>query len=159
MNKTIKTVRLNYIRKASVCDGPGIRMVIFFQGCNRKCHGCHNPETWDSEKGELWEIDSLIEFVENHAKTKRVTLSGGEPLEQMPATERIISRLRCLNYDIALYTGYELEDVPQRILDGLNYIKVGPYVQSLRTTVKPYVGSENQVVHKLRDWERKYNER
>lgn len=137
-------VRLHAIKTTSVCDGPGIRMVIFFQGCNRGCAGCHNPETWDEKQGEMWEINNLLQYIEKNAKTKRVTLSGGEPLEQTDAVKKIVRNLSALGYDITLYTGYELEDVPQEILCGLKYVKTGRYIDQLRTTTTPYIGSENQ---------------
>lgn len=147
------TVRLHAIITASVCDGPGIRMVIFFQGCNRRCSGCHNPETWDEKQGEIWEISNLLQYIEKNAKTKKVTLSGGEPLEQIGAVKKIVKYLSELGYDIALYTGYELGDVPQEILCKLKYVKVGRYVDELRTTTTPYIGSENQRFIEVENWE------
>lgn len=138
------TVRLHSIKTTSICDGPGIRMVIFFQGCSRGCADCHNPETWSEKQGEIWEIDELLKYIEENAKTKRVTLSGGEPLEQINAVKIIVKKLKELDYDITLYTGYELEDVPQDILCDLKYIKTGRYIKELRTTITPYFGSENQ---------------
>lgn len=146
-------IKLHSIEKNSICDGPGIRLVLFYQGCSRKCRGCHNPETWNFEEGISWEMDVLLNFIADNAKTKRVTLSGGEPMEQMVATRELIDRLWQLNYDIALYTGYEIEDIPQDILEKLNYIKVGSYKKELRTTIVPYIGSVNQRFIKIAEME------
>ena len=53
-------------------------------------------------------------------------------------------------FDIAVYTGHELCDVPAELLDRINYIKTGPFIEELRTTVKPFVGSTNQKFRRLR---------
>lgn len=153
MQKDKETVRIHSIKTSSVCDGPGIRMVIFFQGCSRRCDGCHNPKTWDKSKGESWSVDKLVEYVIKNAKTKRVTLSGGEPLEQIKVIEQIIILLRNMNYDIALYTGFQIDKVPQNILRRVNYIKTGCYIKELRTTITPYIGSTNQRFQQIFNWE------
>ena len=153
MQEDKEMVRIHSIKNSSICDGPGIRMVIFFQGCARRCEGCHNPETWDKSKGENWSVDKLVEYVIKNAKTRRVTLSGGEPLEQIKVTERIIILLRNMNYDIALYTGYQIEKVPQNILCRVNYLKTGCYIKELRTTIMPYIGSSNQKFKEILNWE------
>lgn len=153
MQEDNEIICINSIKNSSVCDGPGIRMVIFFQGCSRRCNGCHNPETWDRTRGESWSIDKLMDYIIKYAKTKRVTLSGGEPLEQIIATERLISLLRNMNYDIALYTGYHIEEVSPNILREVNYIKTGCYIKELRTTVTPYIGSKNQRFQEILKWE------
>lgn len=79
--------RINSIESLGTLDGPGIRFVVFFQGCKLRCLYCHNPETWDL-MGESKEIDSL-ELADTVAKYKNyfgkdggVTFSGGEPLLQ-----------------------------------------------------------------------------
>ena len=79
--------RINSIETLGTLDGPGIRFVVFFQGCKLRCLYCHNPETWDL-KGESIEI-SPLELVEKVEKYKNyygedggVTFSGGEPLLQ-----------------------------------------------------------------------------
>ena len=74
-------------------------------------------------------------------------------MEQMVATRELIDRLWQSNYDIALYTGYEIEDIPQDILEKLNYIKVGSYKKELRTTIVPYIGSVNQRFIKIAEME------
>ena len=48
------------------------------------------------------------------------------------------------DFDLCMYTGYNLNEVPTDILKYLKYIKVGPYIQELKTTIKPFVGSKNQ---------------
>lgn len=73
---------------------------------------------------------------------KKITLSGGEPLMQKDAVLDIIKKLP--DFDIALYTGHELNEVPNEILQNVNYVKTGPFVEKLKSSVTPFVGSTNQ---------------
>lgn len=71
-------------------DGPGVRFVVFLQGCNMRCKYCHNPETWSHDGGEEWSAHKLFEKVFKYRnywgkdmKEGGVTVSGGEPLMQI----------------------------------------------------------------------------
>ena len=67
-------------------DGPGIRMVVFMQGCPMRCLYCHNPDTWDVKKGTATEATELIErYEKNKAFYSHggITVTGGEPLVQL----------------------------------------------------------------------------
>jgi len=131
---------INYLK--SIVDGPGIRSVLFVQGCNRKCDECHNPSTWDIEKGKKIEVIDLVKELNEKCINKKLTISGGEPLLQSTAVLELVKSLP--NFNIALYTGYDYNDVLPEILENLNYIKVGPYIKEERTTTMPYIGSKNQ---------------
>ena len=67
-------------------DGPGVRFVVFLQGCALRCKYCHNPETW-AEGGEEWTVEKLFQRVYRYrnywGKKGGITVSGGEPLRQM----------------------------------------------------------------------------
>lgn len=66
-------------------DGPGVRMVVFMQGCPMRCAYCHNPDTWTEEKGTIMTAEELLErFRRNFSYYKNggITVSGGEPLLQ-----------------------------------------------------------------------------
>lgn len=67
-------------------DGPGIRFVIFMQGCPMRCLYCHNPDTWESEKGKKRTVESLLEEYDSYKEFLRnggITCTGGEPLLQI----------------------------------------------------------------------------
>ena len=85
MNKIIKG-KINSIQTLGTIDGPGVRFVIFTQGCNLRCGCCHNPDTWDISGGTEYEPSELAEKAERYkeyfGKEGGVTLSGGEPLLQ-----------------------------------------------------------------------------
>ena len=135
--------------RGSACDGPGIRGIIFFQGCVRHCHNCQNPETWDINGGEIVSIDELLSNIEAKCPYKRITISGGEPMLQIAALDELVQKLDDRNYEIALYTSFSKEMIPDSILSRLTYIKTGPYIDELRTTTIPYVGSSNQIFEKI----------
>ena len=79
---------INSIETLGTLDGPGIRFVVFLQGCKLRCLYCHNPETWNINSAEAVEItpQELVEKVEKYknyyGKDGGVTFSGGEPLLQ-----------------------------------------------------------------------------
>ncbi len=142
-NSRITTIRINSIREEqSLCDGPGLRTVIFLQGCNMHCPGCHNKSSWDPAGGSEYKITELAEILRKKCPNKKLTISGGEPLLQAEAVEELCKELE--EFNLCLYTGHELNEVPQSILKYLRYLKYGSFVESKLTSVLPYVGSSNQ---------------
>ena len=85
-----------------------------------------------------------MEQIEKQTPKKHITISGGEPLLQKKGLLTLVRLLRQKGFDIAVYTGHSLKEVPARLLKLLNSIKVGDFRINDRTTVKPYVGSTNQ---------------
>ena len=139
-------VRINSIKyNNSVVDGPGIRTVLFMQGCDLHCKGCQNKSTWDINKGKEIDIDDLVNELDKKVFNKKITISGGEPLMQIEALIELVNKLNDLGFDIALYTGHQKEDVPSNIVEKVNYLKTGNFIEELKTNVKPFVGSSNQV--------------
>ena len=78
--------KINSIQSLGTLDGPGIRFVVFMQGCNLRCGYCHNPDTWDMSKGT---VTTVLELLDKAMRCKSyfgtdggITVSGGEPLLQ-----------------------------------------------------------------------------
>ena len=120
------------MRNPSLCDGIGYRTVLFLQGCDLHCKGCQNPSTWDITKGKIIDVKELSRTLRSRCFNKELTITGGEPLMQKEALLDLLKELK--DFDLCLYTGHELNEVPQEILNYLKYIKVGPFVQKLKTT-------------------------
>ena len=141
---TTGLLNIGDIEKFSIVDFPSkMAVVVFMQGCPWRCPFCYNQTLQNPHIEGDAEWDNLIHLLE-HRKgiIDAVVFSGGEPLMQKEALIELCGMLR--DFDIAVYTGHPIEDVPEELLQKIKYIKTGPFIKELRTTVKSYVGSENQ---------------
>ena len=134
----------------SLVDGPGVRTLVFFQGCDIHCPFCQNQSTWDMKQGKEISVEELAKTLIGQSFNKKVTITGGEPLLQKEGLSKLVKILDENGFDIALYTGHQRHEVPSNIIAHLTYLKYGPFIQEEKTTVKPYVGSRNQTFEKLR---------
>ena len=78
-------------------DGPGIRFVIFMQGCPMRCKYCHNPDTWEIGRGERRTAESLLEEYESYKefmKNGGITCTGGEPLLQLDFVTELFEKAK-----------------------------------------------------------------
>lgn len=88
-------------------DGPGIRFVIFLQGCPLRCLYCHNPDSWQVNIGKQYSSDELVSEVskyKNYLQNGGVTLSGGEPLVQLEFITELLSKLKEAGFHTAIDT-------------------------------------------------------
>lgn len=90
------TGRIHSIQSLGTLDGPGVRFVVFLQGCNLRCGCCHNPDTWDCAAGTETTVEELVNkavrYREYFGKDGGVTLSGGEPLLQAAFAREFFER-------------------------------------------------------------------
>lgn len=79
--------KVHSLESFGLVDGPGVRFVVFLQGCHMRCKYCHNPETWSTEVGEEWTpqdlFNKVIRYKNYWGKDGGITVSGGEPLLQI----------------------------------------------------------------------------
>lgn len=147
------------IEKNSISNGPGVRVVVWCQGCSIRCSECHNKGTWDPEGGEyITHLDVITIFEELEKPWVRgITFSGGHPLEDynLEGVIELASNIRekFPEKDIWLYTGLKLyyNDFQQdsslfTCLKLCDVVVDGPYVHELRDIRLPYSGSSNQRV-------------
>ena len=103
-------VYINSIKfNRSLVDGPGVRTVVFFQGCDLRCKGCQNKSTWDMKNGTEVEVAELATLLKKEVCNKKITFSGGEPLMQIEALLELIKLLD--GFDVAVYTGHRVVGV------------------------------------------------
>ena len=135
-----------------IVNGEELGMTVYFQGCSHHCKGCHNPETWEFGKGKYCLQDVLIKIRDYFLSTpfaKRLTLSGGDPLDNPHDVQGIVSRMRDVfpNIKIWLYTGYVIEELDEKRKDLCKQFDVvvdGPFIEELRDITLPFRGSSNQ---------------
>ena len=144
-------LRLAGIEHESIVDGPGIRTVIFCQGCLRHCEGCHNPETWPLNTGELVSVDDAAAIVHSNPLCHGITCSGGEPFLQADELFKLAKGLKEDGYEIASYTGFTFEELlangtqgQRDLLSVLDVLIDGPFILSERTLDLSFRGSSNQ---------------
>lgn len=145
------TIRLAGIVRESITDGPGIRFVVFCQGCPHHCEGCHNQETWSFDGGKDVPIESILEAIDANGLINGVTFSGGEPFEQAKGFVALAKEIKKRNLGIMIYTGYKYEDLIARNDDDINQlihmadlIVDGPFILSERNISLKFRGSNNQ---------------
>lgn len=144
-------LRVLDILEDTTVDGPGFRTSIYLAGCRHHCPGCHNPESWDENGGEEVSVDELMRVIVSDPFA-HVTLSGGDPLLQAPACAELASRVKKeTDKTIWCYTGYTWERLMAEgdvhvmtLLQNIDVLVDGPFVQSLRNTDLLFRGSSNQ---------------
>ncbi len=100
--------RINAFQTLGTLEGPGIRFVVFFQGCPLRCAYCHNPETWDASGGSLYTpgqvLEKALRYKPYFGENGGITLSGGEPLLQSAFAARLLQGAKKAGLHTAICT-------------------------------------------------------
>ena len=95
------TLRMYGTAPESIVDGPGLRFSVFVQGCTHHCLGCHNPESQPSDGGYLCEPADIVHEIHKNKLIHGVTLTGGEPFEQVEGVFELAQLLKAEGYEIS----------------------------------------------------------
>lgn len=144
---------MNYhnITKCDMLNGEGLRVVLWLSGCEHRCKGCQNPQTWDKESGLPFDDKARKELFDalDHEYISGITFSGGDPLAHYNRKEVLTLmmeiKVRHPEKTIWCYTGYKWEDVKDEF--GIHFINIlvdGKYVEELNTPSPEWCGSSNQ---------------
>lgn len=137
------TGRVHSIQSLGTVDGPGVRFVVFFQGCNLRCKCCHNPDTWDMQGGKEYSAqeiaDKAVRYKEYFGAEGGITLSGGEPLLQADFAREIFEKCREKGINTCLDTSgsilnervKELLEVTDRVLLDYKYTDDASYRENV----------------------------
>ncbi len=133
----------------SIVDGPGLRFVLFTQGCPHHCSGCHNPETHDPSGGVRVRLDEVYRKIVKNPLVHGVTLSGGEPFVQASALRQLVLALKKQNFHLMIYSGYIYENLLEdkeryALLELIDVLVDGPFIEAKRSLELPFRGSSNQ---------------
>lgn len=107
-------------------DGPGIRFVIFFNGCPLRCKYCHNPDTWTMDGATSYTVDEIVNRVLKYkgyyANGGGVTVTGGEPLLQLDFVIELFKKLKANNIHTAIDTsGITFDSLDSRYTELIKY--------------------------------------
>lgn len=119
------TGSISKIETLGLLDGPGIRTVVFLNGCPLRCKYCHNPETWKKQKNNITPEQLVKKILRNKPYFKNkggVTFSGGEPLTQINFLTETAKLLKKENIHIALDTSGQTKENPQELLKYIDLV-------------------------------------
>lgn len=137
--------------------GPGKRLVIWTKGCSKNCPGCISPEMAVIGSAKNFDVEQIFYIVKNIFNTEGfegITISGGDPFEQLEELLNLVERLKSLVDDILVYTGYVWdtfkdtldESTRNRVKDNISVLIDGPYIQEKNISDLALRGSENQKI-------------
>ena len=141
------------LQSDSIVDGPGLRTVIWTQGCSHKCEGCQNPQTWDFNGGGLVPLDMVYEAIDELEYQQGITFSGGDPMYQPYPCAKLAKYCKEKGYNIWVYTGFTYEEIMNMskkdpiYLEFLKYVDVlvdGRFILKDKDLSKLFRGSKNQ---------------
>jgi len=141
------------LQKDSIVDGPGIRTVIWTQGCPHNCFGCHNPSTHSFSDGALVDLDLIKSEIDDLVFQDGITFSGGDPMCQAEACYEIAKYARDLGLNIWCYTGFTYEKLLEmsknnpfykEFFELLDVLVDGRFVNELKDLNLLFRGSSNQ---------------
>ena len=151
-------MKISGIEYESIVDGPGLRNTIFVSGCEHHCKGCHNPETWDPTRGQIFTKEMQNDFINkcnNNFVLKGITISGGVPLYIYK--EEVLDFLKIFkqyapHLNVWLYTGYTMTiDKLKELEDLVDVVVDGEFILDQRDITLKYRGSPNQRIINVKE--------
>ena len=143
--KEIEKVRIHEILEGTTVNGPGFRLCVWVQGCERRCEGCFNKETWEKSGGKEISVEEIIAIFKKQ-KYDGISISGGEPFLQDNELEKLLKSVKSLGKNTFVFTGFKYEELIEqkaKSLDFCDYIVDGAYEKNNPRSCK-YAGSGNQ---------------
>jgi anaerobic ribonucleoside-triphosphate reductase activating protein len=145
------TIYLAGFIEDSIVDGPGLRTVLFTQGCDKDCPGCHNPDARPIRGGTPYSPEELYEKIASNPLCAGVTFSGGEPLLQAKALLPLARLIKDAGLPLAIYSGDTIEQIIEHgrdeqieLLTLADVLIDGPFNESEKSLTLPFRGSRNQ---------------
>lgn len=133
----------------SIVDGPGVRMVVWTQGCMHHCIGCHNPQTWNPQGGTIYAVGDLVKDVQDAQLQTGITFSGGEPFLQAEQLVVLAEAAKAKKYNIWAFTGFLFEELlcdpmKKKLLTYIDVLVDGRFEEAQKDYRLVFKGSANQ---------------
>ncbi len=147
-------LRVHRVLPHSRANGPGRRAVLWVQGCSLGCPGCFNPETHAPDPASLRPVADVAAELLSIEGTDGLTVSGGEPLQQLPALNELLRRLRAAtDWSLLVLTGFSWDEVrrlpgSETLLRQIDALVAGRYLAGQRLA-RGLRGSVNKTLHLL----------
>ena len=148
-------LNLAAVRLCTESEGPGRRIAIWVQGCQRRCTGCCNVEMQEIRKNRIVDAEdfiSLIKYAREIYQIEGITMLGGEPILQAEGLAYIAEWCRNHQLSVIVFTGYLYQELLKmnnsHVLKLLNFADIlvdGPFMENLYDTKRDWIGSSNQV--------------
>lgn len=152
-----RRLNLHHIEPVSSANGPGLRTVLWFQGCTLGCPGCFNPATHPHSGGRFYQPEVLLQTILEHKeRVEGVTISGGEPLQQITGLISFLQLIRQnTSLSVVLFSGYAWEEIQKmplssQVFKHVDILLAGRFIQEQRCASR-LLGSANKTVHFLTD--------
>ena len=153
MEELSGTLRISGLEPESVVDGPGVRFVVFTQGCPHRCPGCHNPETHDPAGGRDMALQDIFDLAQKDKLVSGITFSGGEPVAQAERLVPLARAFREAGKHLMIYSGYTFEELlamedpaVRQLLELCDVLVDGRFILEERSLELRFRGSRNQRV-------------
>ncbi len=134
----------------SRANGPGLRSVLWVQGCPQRCPGCFNPDFLPKDGGKAIPVDEVAGWMLGEPDTEGVSFSGGEPFAQADALAELAERVRAAGKGVLIFTGFHADALRARVSPGTrrllaiaDLLVAGPFRREERTD-HPLLASANQ---------------
>jgi anaerobic ribonucleoside-triphosphate reductase activating protein len=152
-------LNITQIVEATQAEGPGLRFVVWVQGCLKRCKGCCNVDLLRIEPANLVKSGDIIKRLKNVAQQydlEGITFLGGEPLLQAEGLADVAEEAQKLSLSVMVFSGYERVELvesrfigSQRLLNATDLLIDGEFDNTQIETVRNWVGSTNQHFHYL----------
>ena len=144
-------LRVYKILEKTKVEGPYTRFCIWVQGCSRHCDGCYATQTWDKNKGRLYDIDTLFEKIRQQKDIEGITFLGGEPFEQAEALSVLAKKCKEINLGVMTFTGSTYEELKSKndihinsLIENTDLLIDGAFQKENLDYSRAWVGSSNQ---------------
>lgn len=149
-------LNLASIRTCTESEGPGRRFAVWTQGCERRCPGCCNPEMQPIRRNIVVDVADLISLIKQTHESchiEGISLIGGEPILQAEGLADLSCWCQSAGLSVLVFTGYLYQDLlamndptVNRLLEYVDLLVDGPFVESEYDNERDWVGSRNQKI-------------